>query len=96
MRRIKTIDNKGAALVMVILAMMFVGIIAAIALTLTVGNSKSTKATIDTSENREETTSNQTNTGITGLLGKTQNDTSVNRTIPANSIPSNRDPRIDR
>lgn len=45
------LNNRGAALVMVIIAMMFVGIIAAIALTLTVGNSKSTKATIDTSEN---------------------------------------------
>lgn len=45
------LNNRGAALVMVIVAMMFVGIVAAIALTLTVGNSKSTKATIDTSEN---------------------------------------------
>ena len=51
MRKNRHMNNKGAALVMVILAMMFVGIIAAIALTLTVGNSKSTKATIDTSEN---------------------------------------------
>lgn len=51
MRRFRSLNNKGAALVMVILAMMFVGIIAAIALTLTVGNSKSAKATIDTSEN---------------------------------------------
>ena len=49
--KIRSVNNKGAALVMVIVAMMFVGIIAAIALTLTVGNSKSTKTTIDTSEN---------------------------------------------
>ncbi len=44
-------DNKGASLVMVLVAMFFVGIIAAIALTITVGNTKSTKASIDTSEN---------------------------------------------
>lgn len=44
-------DNKGASLVMVLVAMFFVGLIAAIALTITVGNTKSTKATIKTSEN---------------------------------------------
>ena len=44
-------DNRGASLVMVLLAMMFVGIIAAIALAITVGNSKSSKATMDTSKN---------------------------------------------
>ena len=44
-------DNKGASLVMVLVAMLFVGIIASIALTITVGNTKSTKASIDTSEN---------------------------------------------
>ena len=44
-------DNKGASLVMVLVAMFFVGIIAAIVLTITVGNAKSTKATVDTSEN---------------------------------------------
>ena len=44
-------DNKGASLVMVLVAMFFVGVIAAIALTITVGNTKSTKASIDTSEN---------------------------------------------
>ncbi len=44
-------NNKGASLVLVLIAMLFVGIIGGIVLTLTVGNSKSTKATIDTSEN---------------------------------------------
>ena len=44
-------DNKGASLVMVLVAMFFVGVIAAIALTITVGNTKSTKASVDTSEN---------------------------------------------
>ncbi len=44
-------DNRGASLVMVLVAMFFVGIIASIALTITVGNTKSTKASIDTSEN---------------------------------------------
>lgn len=44
-------NNKGASLVLIIVAMMFVGIIASIVLTLTVGNSKSAKATVDTSEN---------------------------------------------
>jgi hypothetical protein len=44
-------NNKGASLVLVIVAMMFVAIIASIVLTLTVGNNKSAKATIDTSDN---------------------------------------------
>jgi len=44
-------DNGGASLVMVILAMLFVGIIASIVLTITVGNAKSTKATMNSSEN---------------------------------------------
>lgn len=44
-------NNKGASLVLVIVAMMFVAIIASIVLTLTVGNNKSAKATMDTSEN---------------------------------------------
>ena len=44
-------DNRGASLVMVLLAMMFVGIIAAIALAITVGNAKSSKATVNTSKN---------------------------------------------
>ena len=44
-------NNKGASLVLVIVAMMFVAIIASVVLTLTVGNSKSAKATADTSGN---------------------------------------------
>ena len=44
-------NNKGASLVLVIVAMMFVAIIASIVLTLTVGNSKTAKATADTSGN---------------------------------------------
>ena len=44
-------NDKGATLVMVIVAMLFVGIIAAIAMTMTVGNSKSTRVSIETSEN---------------------------------------------
>jgi hypothetical protein len=44
-------DNKGASLVLVIVAMMFVAIIASIVLTLTVGNSKAAKTTADTSGN---------------------------------------------
>ena len=44
-------NNKGATLVMVIVAMMFVAIIASIVLTLTVGNSKAAKTTADTSGN---------------------------------------------
>ena len=44
-------NNKGASLVLVIVAMMFVAIIASIVLSLTVGNSKSAKATADTSGN---------------------------------------------
>ena len=44
-------NNKGASLVLVIVAMMFVAIIASIVLTLTVGNSKAAKATSDTSGN---------------------------------------------
>ncbi len=44
-------DNKGASLILVIVAMLFVGVIASIVLTLTVGNSNSIKATKDTSKN---------------------------------------------
>lgn len=52
MNRVGIIKNdKGATLVMVIVAMLFVGIIAAIALTITVGNSKGTRTTIETSKN---------------------------------------------
>ena len=43
-------NNRGASLVLVIVAMLFVGIIAAIILTVTVGNSKSTQASISDSE----------------------------------------------
>lgn len=52
MNRVGIIKNdRGATLVMVIVAMLFVGIIAAIAMTITVGNSKGTRTTIETSEN---------------------------------------------
>ena len=44
-------DSKGASLVLVLVAMMFVGIIASIVLTITVGNSKSTRTTQDSSQN---------------------------------------------
>ena len=44
-------DNKGASLVLVIVAMLFVGIIATIVLTLTVGNIKSVSTAKDTSKN---------------------------------------------
>ncbi len=44
-------NNRGASLVLVLVAMLFVGIIGGIVLTLTVGNSKSTKNTVDSSEN---------------------------------------------
>ncbi len=44
-------NNKGASIVMVIVALLFVGIISSIVLTLTVGNSKTTRSTIDNSSN---------------------------------------------
>ncbi len=43
-------NDKGASLVLVLVAMLFVGIIGGIVLTLTVGNAKSTKSTINDSE----------------------------------------------
>ena len=43
-------NNKGASLVLILVAMLFVGIIGGIVLTITVGNSKSTKTTIEDSE----------------------------------------------
>lgn len=44
-------NNKGASIVMVIVALLFVGIISSIVLTMTVGNSKATRTTIDNSSN---------------------------------------------
>ena len=44
-------NNKGASLVLVIVAMLFVGLIASIVLTVTVGNRRSTKTTVESSEN---------------------------------------------
>ncbi len=49
--RILLKDNKGATLVLVIVAMFFIGLIASIVLTVTVGNAKNTKTTKDSSEN---------------------------------------------
>lgn len=44
-------NNKGASLVLVIVAMLFVGIIASVILTVTVGNSNSVRTSQDTSKN---------------------------------------------
>lgn len=44
-------NNKGASLVLVLVAMLFVGVIASIVLTITVGNSKSTRTNQDSSQN---------------------------------------------
>ncbi len=44
-------NNKGASLVLVIIAMFFVGLIASIVLSITVGNAKSTRTTVESSEN---------------------------------------------
>ncbi|MCR5205804.1 MAG: hypothetical protein K6E47_12175 [Lachnospiraceae bacterium] len=44
-------DNKGATMILVIVAMFFIGLIASIVLTITVGNAKNTKTTMDSSEN---------------------------------------------
>ncbi len=44
-------DNSGASLVLVLVAMFFVGVIASIVLTITVGNSKATRTSQDSSQN---------------------------------------------
>ncbi len=44
-------NNKGASLVLVLVAMFFVGVIASIVLTITVGNAKSTRTSQDSSQN---------------------------------------------